>query len=210
MQPRANDGAGGMPRKKMSDEEIAENREAIRKVATSLFSRYGYEAVTMRSIAKELGWSPMATYKYFENKDAIFTAVREEALLRLAQTMQRSALDAKDPLEKLYLQCRAYVRFGLENRHEYSLAFEYYSTEMPGFPLMTSNSLMSWELQAEVLEEACRQNRLKGDPLLINHLLWIALHGIVMLQNGNRFIFGKTAEDLTEEAINATLHKFLP
>lgn len=199
-----------MPRKKMSEEEMENNRTAIRQVATNLFSKKGYDAVTMRSIATELDWSPMATYKYYESKDAIFKSVREEALTRLAETMQRSALDAKDPVEILYLQCRAYVRFGIENHHEYSLAFDYYTKNMPGFPLMTSNALKSWELQIQAIQRCVDEGHLAGDASIISHLIWFSLHGLVALENGKRLIFGHDARELTDVAIDAILSKYTP
>lgn len=197
-----------MPRKKLTDEELSANRDAIRRVAASLFSRFGFEAVTMRSIAKELGWSPMATYKYFENKDAIFMAIREDALHGLAATMQRSALDGGEGLERIYLLSRAYVRYGIENIHEYRLVFEYYSDAMPGFPIMTKNSVSSWELLFAAIQDACTQGLLVGDANRISHILWTVLHGLVSLQNSKRYLFGLTAKDITKDAIDAVLSGF--
>ena len=65
-----------MPRAALSQTEVDEFREALCASATRLFAEYGYEGVTMRALAKALGYSPMTPYRYFENKEAIFETVR--------------------------------------------------------------------------------------------------------------------------------------
>lgn len=190
-----------MPRKKLTEEELEQSRTAIKDAATALFSEQGFKSVTMRSIANQLGWSPMATYKYFDSKDAIFTAVREDALYRLGEAMRCAGENEIDPLERLAKQSRAYVQFGIEFAHEYTLAFEYYAEGMPGFPLMTESSLLSWSIQNQAVEEACEQGRLHGDASMITHMLWLSLHGLIMLHNARRLIFDAGVDALTTEAL---------
>ncbi len=194
----------------MSEAELADNREAITEAATTLFSRHGYSSVTMRSIARELGWSPMATYRYFPSKAAIFTAVREQALAQLAEAMRAAGKKTDEVQDRLRRQSMAYVEFGLARPHEYALAFEYFAPDMPGFPLLTEPSLMSWQLQLDLIEALCNSGQLAGDPVEINHLIWCALHGVVTLQNAQRLIFGVNAEVLAESAIETVLHRFTP
>lgn len=199
-----------MSRRKLTDEEIAANREAIRQAATRLFSAQGYASVTMRSIARELGWSPMAAYRYFDSKSAIFTAVREEALRRLGEAMLAAGRSTGDPLQSLRRQAEAYVEFGLSHRHEYALAFEYFDQQMPGFPLQTDDGLMSWRLLRQAVDRLCDTGVLEPDPLTISHLLWCSLHGIVALNNAERLMFGRQAGELTGAAVDMVLQKLLP
>jgi len=51
---------------------------AIRDAAAALMARHGYEAVTMRQLAAEVGVQAAALYRYFPTKeDLLFTLMRE-------------------------------------------------------------------------------------------------------------------------------------
>ena len=50
-------------------------KEKILKVATALFSQYGYKATSVRKIAAEVGIRESALYNHFKNKEDIFLQV---------------------------------------------------------------------------------------------------------------------------------------
>lgn len=55
-----------------------ERREALYRTATRLFARDGYEATTMRAIAREAGVSPGLLYRYFPSKRAVVLRLYDE------------------------------------------------------------------------------------------------------------------------------------
>lgn len=59
---------------------------AIREAALRLIARHGYEALSMRRLAEEVGLGAAALYRYFPNKQAI--------LFRLLEAHMRELLDA--------------------------------------------------------------------------------------------------------------------
>ena len=65
-----------MARTTGSDGEKTE--AAIREAAVSLIARFGYEAMSMRQLAAEVGVQAAALYRYFPTKeDLLFTLMRE-------------------------------------------------------------------------------------------------------------------------------------
>ncbi|MGN6773072.1 MAG: helix-turn-helix domain-containing protein, partial [Rhizobiaceae bacterium] len=51
---------------------------ALREAALTLMARHGYDAVTMRQLAAEVGVQAAALYRYFPTKeDLLFTLMRE-------------------------------------------------------------------------------------------------------------------------------------
>ncbi|MFH1437265.1 MAG: TetR/AcrR family transcriptional regulator [Pseudomonadota bacterium] len=48
-------------------------RDIILEAAASVFARKGFHGATMDNVAREAGYSPAAIYKYFENKEAVFS-----------------------------------------------------------------------------------------------------------------------------------------
>jgi AcrR family transcriptional regulator len=90
---------------------------ALREAALVLMARHGYEAVTMRQLAAEVGVQPAALYRYFPTKeDLLFTLMREhmEGLLA-AWEAARPASPA--PPARLAAFVLNHIRFHVERRH---------------------------------------------------------------------------------------------
>ncbi|WP_187970256.1 TetR/AcrR family transcriptional regulator [Aquibium microcysteis] len=89
---------------------------ALREAAVGLIARHGYEAVSMRRLAAEIGLQAAALYNYFPTKeDLLFTLMREhmEALI--------AAWAAADPGGTPRVRLAAFVEnhivFHVERRH---------------------------------------------------------------------------------------------
>ena len=57
------------------ERERAELTERIMNVARDMFVNDGYEAVTLRKIAKAIEYSPAAIYQYFKDKQELILAI---------------------------------------------------------------------------------------------------------------------------------------
>ena len=96
-----------MPRY-LTDQDIADFRAELCKVATERFAKHGYEGVTMRQLAEALGCSPKTPYRYFKDKADI---------LALASTIGVSTAEqAIDIVARFYPQDRIppKTHFGLQ------------------------------------------------------------------------------------------------
>ena len=67
--------------------EKENTKEKIEQIALELFSRYGYRAVSIRDICKELGFRESSIYYHFANKQAIMDALLEK-IESLIETMR--------------------------------------------------------------------------------------------------------------------------
>ncbi|HHU60378.1 MAG: TetR/AcrR family transcriptional regulator [Bacillota bacterium] len=70
--------------------------EKILCEALSLFSAYGYEAVTIRQIASAVGIRESSVYNHFKNKRDILDSIVEQASARYEQIMQRLQISQLD------------------------------------------------------------------------------------------------------------------
>ncbi len=72
-----------------------ERRARVLEAAARVFSRLSYEQASMDEIAHEAGMGKPTVYRYFESKDALFTAVFVDALdaleARLAAVLDQEA-----------------------------------------------------------------------------------------------------------------------
>ena len=104
-----------MARTTGSDGEKTE--AAIREAAVNLVARLGYEAMSMRQLAAEVGVQAAALYRYFPTKeDLLFTLMREhmEGLLK-AWDGARPASD--DAIVRLAAYVENHIAFHIERRH---------------------------------------------------------------------------------------------
>ena len=182
-----------MPRAALSADQVEEFREALAAAATRLFAEKGYDGVTMRALASELGCSPMTPYRYFENKDEIFETVRAGGFDRFADALETARESAPDPLSSLRALCLGYVRFALEEPHAYRIMFE---LEGGGPP--KPEEARSWLVMRDTVEEAVVAGELTGDPDLLAHLYWSQVHGIVALHLAGKLVLGRDLEELIE------------
>jgi len=119
----------------MSD-RIDKKHEALRleimEAARKQMAQEGAAALSLRAVARDLGLTAPALYRYFANRDALVTALIVEAYLGLSIAME-TARDAQ-PAEKYgqqFLEAMlAYRDWGMTHPQDYTLVF---GTPIPGF-----------------------------------------------------------------------------
>lgn len=104
-----------MARTAGSDGEKTE--AAIREASVALIARHGFEAVTMRQLAAEVGVQAAALYRYFPTKeDLLFTLMREHMEALLAEWASARP-DNDDSVARLTAFVTNHIRFHVERRH---------------------------------------------------------------------------------------------
>ena len=79
--------------------EVAADR--ILDAADELFARHDAATVGMHEIAKAAGCSRATLYRYFENRDALYTAYVHRESYRLYREMTEQITGIEDPAERL-------------------------------------------------------------------------------------------------------------
>lgn len=185
-----------MSRAALSEGEILAFRRKTVEAATRLFAAQGYEAVTMRAIAAELGTSAMAPYRYFENKAEIFAMVRAEAYRRFADAQEAAFRSAEEPLVRLLSMRDAYVRFALGNPDQYRVMFELRQEPEEKYPALAEQSGRAFRWLEDAVGLAIAAGDMEGEATTVAHQLWASVHGLVTLELAGKLRLGKTLEEL--------------
>ena len=178
-----------MPRY-LTDQDIADFRAELCKVATERFARYGYEGVTMRQLAEALGCSPKTPYRYFKDKADILATVRAEAFARFADTLEAAAAGGEGPLDKARLVGNAYLRFADEHPHSYRIMFDIDQPIGDDHPDLLRESKRARSFVTRQAEEMVKAGLIDADPLLFGWSMWAATHGLVMLKQAGMLDHG--------------------
>ncbi len=174
-----------MGTKERRDREREALREEILAAARELFIREGYERVSMRRIAEKIEYSPTTIYLYFRDKSEILNEICEQTFAKLARTLERIEARDLDPLEKLREGCRAYIRFGMRNRHQYRLALMVSGESLEGAFDATYEGSMGERAFGFLLHgvERCQAAGIfsVGEAAVASQVLWAAVHGVTSL-----------------------------
>lgn len=103
--------------------EIRGLRERIIEAASKVFVEEGYQSLSMRRVAQEVGCSQMAMYRHFANKEALTQHICSELYTRFAAKMNREIDAVTDPWERCCRLVAALIRFALHYPDHYSLIF---------------------------------------------------------------------------------------
>lgn len=148
-------------------------REMIMDAARDLFIVKGYQHVSMRQIAKELGYSHGAIYYHFTNKAELFYALVEEHFNMLEQQLHQlmqAPLASREKLEAILL---GYIEFGLNYQSHYEIMFLIKDEEVRNF--LNESPNQTYELFAQAVHSLC------GKQLSIQEIwsVFLSLHGFV-------------------------------
>jgi AcrR family transcriptional regulator len=166
----------------LTNEAVGEFRERLVDAAERLFAQHGLEAVTMRQLAAELGVSPMTPYRYFADKDVILAAVRARAFNRHAEALELALEQGETPLERANAVGRAYLDFALGHPEAYKLMFDIKQPNEAAHPELVEAGARSRATMTAHLKALIESGVVRGDPDLIGHMFWSALHGAIQLQ----------------------------
>jgi AcrR family transcriptional regulator len=90
---------------------------AIRDAAATLMARHGYEAVSMRQLAAEVGVQAAALYRYFPTKEELLFTLMREHMQALLASWETARPGSDDPVARLTAFVDNHIRFHVARRH---------------------------------------------------------------------------------------------
>ena len=163
--------------------------QTILNHALELFSRLGYENVSLHKIAEMLNYTTSALYRYFTGKEEIFYRLYLEGFF-LLQKYQARSRHISDPAKRLETHCQDYIKFAFDHREYYDIMFMLRAPikqlmDRTDWRRVTSRTILT--LRQDV--EAVLQKK-HSDPEvnLVMLMIWSSLHGIISLTIRDRLL----------------------
>lgn len=178
-----------LPRKKKPRGEGHERYLEIIGAARRVFNEHGHRHTTMRRLAEESGLSVAAIYIYFDSKEAILAAIRDQAFLELNRATQQAVAQAQDPEARLRAHLRAYLDFARADPDTYRLTFrsQLIFAPRPGRPAEAGNAPGLEAFKVLVDEVAALiaarpgESPAASDVHVWAEAAWAAIHGLSSL-----------------------------
>lgn len=193
-------------RKRPSGQDL---RRQILDTARSMLVREGYQTVSMRKIAGEIGCSATSIYLYFRNKDALIHALIEEGMEKLGVSLETVFADVSHHEERLKMLCREYIRFGIENPEYYDVMFVLHPERMERYPAEKyRRARKNLQPFIDTLQEI-REDTPEDIEIAAN-VLWAFLHGVVALLIAKRVDGRMDTEQFVEVAVQQAITGSIP
>ncbi|MEV3859050.1 TetR/AcrR family transcriptional regulator [Streptomyces sp. NPDC050095] len=183
----------------------AQVRAEIKEHAREQIATAGASALSLNAIAKRMGLSGPALYRYFAGRDELITELVKDGYQSLADTF-RAASHAAASGDQLAALAGALRAWALEDPHRYFLL---YGTPVPGYEAPGDTTAIASEIMAMLLDAcaALPDERSPGpfDAHLAEHrdwadghpagptalhralTVWTRLHGVLSLEAAGQF-----------------------
>ena len=103
----------------------ADTEREIRRQARALLVEHGRDAVTLRAIAREVGITAPALYRYYDSREDLLRSLAEDVCADLAAELDRglAGVDEQDVAAQVFAVCRGFRRWALAHPQEFALVF---------------------------------------------------------------------------------------
>ena len=190
-----------MARPSYSDSQIQEIEERIYAAALKVFAAEGYRNFSLRAVAREMGLTPPALYRYVDNKDSLLAEVRAEGFRRLGGIFSRVKNLPSKPNLKARKLMQAYLDFARNEPALYCAMYELDQDEapLPDWALEIRQNAFNQAL--DIAEEFVDDRKLGIEPLQLVHLWWSGIHGLAGLDLAKQLNMGAKRAQLIEPLI---------
>jgi AcrR family transcriptional regulator len=171
------------PSKTRSRRQPAERlRREILDAARELFVAEGYGNVSLRKIARRIGYTPMSIYLHFRDKAEILDCICEETFLGFRETAGGLDLGSLGPRERLEAGLRNYIEFGLAHPHHYQLTFMTPLDDPQSLERRKQIGRDAFQRLRRKIADCVDESRLPGFDLdAASQVIWAAVHGVTSL-----------------------------
>ena len=185
-------------------------RNALVDAGLGLIEQVGAEAFSLREVAREVGVSANATYRHFDDKGALLSAIAVRGFERLSAKMQDAMLAARPrgavksrAVARFNAAARAYVSLAREHPQLYGLMFGAAGRAClaaeGALVGPTPGALLGRALDELVEERAMSMKHREGAEIHV----WSAVHGFASLAHSG--LLAQRSPKARAEALEALL-----
>ncbi|MFN3747925.1 MAG: TetR/AcrR family transcriptional regulator [Sphingorhabdus sp.] len=147
--------------------------EALIAAAINSIDEHGYEQLSMRELAKQVGVSPGAPFRHFKNKTALMTAIAEQAMARFLKSVFDAVAkaDPDDPIAGLEAIGQGYVDWALENPIHFRIISTRTIIDFAASPKLQADNDAVRDLMIKFFEAGLQSGRIAPDLSLETMLL---------------------------------------
>lgn len=178
----------------------------------AIIEERGVENISVREAAKRAGVSPGAPFRHFRSKTALMTAVAEQAMNRLTESVEAARLQAgsDDPLVAFEAIGHGYLRWALANPTHFEIISSRTLIDFNSSDILREQNDTIRRLMVSLLTRA-RENGQLAEGLDLDQLVLSSralVYGLARMAIDGHFPEWHVAEP-PSEAMHKALHLFI-
>ena len=183
-------------------------RHNVVEAAAFILQEYGPEAVTIRRVAEKMECSTKIIYNLFGSKEGLAKQLFLEGCKSLAKTF--GSVPEQANLEQyLHDLGQAYWNFSQSHTSYYMLMFGGAFSEFKPEEESLQATITALQQVIIVITKAIGQGLIsEKDPLLVVHVVWASLHGVIHLYLGGHIESKIMAKTLYDRSVSNLIHTF--
>ncbi len=157
--------------------------DALIGAAVQQLQKDGVAKLSLRALAAEVGVSPTAVYRHFEDKSALLAAIACDGFVGLTQNMLKylgqEPCDALSALKRIGI---GYVDYAIHHPAHYRLMFGQRMVERARYPDLYQASNISFATLRNTIKRGIDEKIFRDLPLeIMTMTAWSLVHGMAML-----------------------------
>ena len=164
-----------------SDHSREELREMALQAAEKIVVEQGFEGLSARKVAKDIGYTVGTLYLVFDNIDDLILQINARTLDRLNQKMTELKSGSEDPRDYVLRLGEVYIRFADEDPHRWAMVFEHRLAEGRSVPEWYQEKVSRMFALVEESLEPLAGKRPQEEVSQAARALWGGVHGICIL-----------------------------
>jgi AcrR family transcriptional regulator len=174
-------------------------RGEILAAASKMFADRGYEAVTLREIAKEIGYTHAVIYQYFPDKWHILAELSSETIGLMVQDFDATAAKHLLPKERLFATSRGLIQFCIAHPQQFRNVFfgpENRNGVRAGQYIDDLGAPLFGRFVALFFDVAKEEGLPNRDDIVVAHTWWFSILGLATLM-----VIQGVVRDLPDQAL---------
>lgn len=106
-----------------SEDEISEFRETVASRALEIYKAEGFDAVSMRRLAKDVGCSATTLYAHFESKTGILMHLWGHILEEMSEEILAELEQVSEPVARLKTAIESFIGYWVDHPDHFRLVF---------------------------------------------------------------------------------------
>ncbi|MCZ7935252.1 TetR/AcrR family transcriptional regulator [Agrobacterium leguminum] len=171
-----------MPRQPLTDDELKTTRARILREAAVIVGSNGIAGLSMRVLAKRMGLTPGALYRYFPSKQEMLVSYWDDALRAVAERIEAIDQTETHTPTAVSRMLFAYADFCIEDHDRFRLLFLEKDQDVGPELFQRSAGFAPYDLLQRRVGRAIEDGYfLSDDADLVAQALWAGTHGAVTL-----------------------------
>jgi AcrR family transcriptional regulator len=173
-----------------SDHSRDEIRDMAISAASKIVEKQGFQSLTARKVASEIGYTVGTLYHVFRNFDDLVIHVNARTIDEIAALIEQKTRTKRNPEARIRLMAEYYVQFATNHPDRWRLVFEHEGP--PGLPTpvqMKERRDVMFEMVADNLRELAPE-RVPNEVAHTATALWSGIHGICILALTGKLYLG--------------------